>query len=147
MTLCLAAPAAAAIRAHASRAYPDECCGALVGAISATGVADRRVTGAIALENEATDSRGHRFLISSGRHRACVRLSATLGLDVVGFYHSHPDTAPVPSVADRAFGWPWYCYVITAVGPAGAGPLRAWTLRDDRAGFMELGLSIVEPDP
>lgn len=144
MTLSLAPPAAAAVRAHARRAYPDECCGALVGVVSA---AERRATGAVALENEAAGPLGHRFLISPARLRACERLSAALGLDVVGFYHSHPDAEPVPSAVDLAFGWPWYCFVITAVGPRGAGPLRAWTLRDDRAAFAELDLLIGERAP
>ena len=147
MTLWLAAPVAAAIRAHAARVYPEECCGALVGGAILPDGADRCVTGAIALENEAAVPRAHRFLISSRRHLACERFGLRLGLDVVGFYHSHPDADPVPSAVDRAFGWPWYCYVITPVGPGGAGPPRAWMLRDDRAGFRELGLSIMEPAP
>jgi proteasome lid subunit RPN8/RPN11 len=145
MTLWLAAPVVAAIHAHAGRAYPEECCGALIGTIVCPDGADRRATGAVALENEAAGPRAHRFLISSSRYLACERLGARLGLDVVGFYHSHPDAEPVPSAVDRAFGWPWYCYVITAAGPGGAGPLRAWMLRDDRAGYLELALSIMEP--
>jgi proteasome lid subunit RPN8/RPN11 len=143
--LWLATPVVTAIRAHADRAYPDECCGALIGTFAEPNGADRHVVGAVALENESTGPRSHHFLVSSRRHLACERLGGRLGLDVVGFYHSHPDAEPVPSSVDRALGWPWYCHVITAVGREGAGPLRAWMLRDDRTGFLELDLSIMEP--
>jgi proteasome lid subunit RPN8/RPN11 len=147
MTLRLAAPALAAIQAHARRAYPDECCGALLGSASMANAADRRVMGAVALENEATGARGRRFLISSPRFRACERAGARLGLDVVGFYHSHPDAPPVPSTVDRALAWPWYCWLIAGVRRDGLGPIRAWMLRDDRGDFLEMHLSIAEPAP
>jgi proteasome lid subunit RPN8/RPN11 len=142
VTVRLSAPSAAAIGAHARAAYPDECCGVLIGRADPERRTDRDVLAALRLENEAADARGRRYLISADQHLACDRLAARFGLDVVGFYHSHPNHSPVPSFVDRALGWPWYCFLIAAVDGTGAGPLRAWMLRDDRSDFTELDIDI-----
>jgi proteasome lid subunit RPN8/RPN11 len=144
MRISLGASTMEAIRTHARSTYPDECCGALIGFAGGGHASDRRVVAAVALENEAVHERRKRFLISAGQHLACERLAATLGLDVVGFYHSHPDHPPVPSFVDRALGWPWYCFLIARVDPDEVGPIRAWVLCDDPGEFSEVDCSIAE---
>ena len=54
---------------------------------------------------------------------------------MLGIYHSHPDDPARPSEYDRDHAWPWYSYLILAVGRGAAGDLNAWQLRDDRTGF------------
>ena len=47
---------------------------------------------------------------SRGRARRAER-----GLDLLGWYHSHPDHPARPSEFDREHAWPWYSYVIVSV--------------------------------
>lgn len=132
------------IQDHARTTYPEECCGALIGVADA---GRHRVLDAIALENEAPTGREHAFVISAQQSLACSRLAAKLGLDVVGFYHSHPDHSPVPSQRDRELGWPSYCFVITGIDRDGVAATRAWQLHNDGSHFTELSLDIVPDAP
>ena len=59
------------------------------------------------------------------------------GLDVIGYFHSHPDHPARPSEFDRDHAWPWYSYLIISVIDGKAGDSRAWQLREDRSGFAE----------
>ncbi|HUE97299.1 MAG TPA: Mov34/MPN/PAD-1 family protein, partial [Longimicrobiaceae bacterium] len=64
------------------------------------------------------------------------------GLEVVGFYHSHPDHPARPSSFDRDHAWPWYSYGIVPATSSGAGAPRAWRLRDDRSRFDEQEITL-----
>ena len=57
------------------------------------------------------------------------------GLDVLGFYHSHPDHPAEPSEYDREHALPGYVYVIVAVDNGGAGEVKSWSLSPDRTAF------------
>ena len=67
-------------------------------------------------------------------------------LDVVGYYHSHPDHPARPSHYDREHAWPWYSYVIIKVESGQAKDCTSWVLTDDRSRFdpelMEVGDSM-----
>jgi proteasome lid subunit RPN8/RPN11 len=150
VTLTIGSATLEAIRAHARAVYPEECCGALLGTVAigdARGPTVRGVVRAVALQNDANGDRRRRFTISGEQLLACQRLAATLSLDVVGFYHSHPDHPPIPSRVDRARAWPWYCFLIATVNADDAGPLRAWFLRDDQSDFVELDITCIEAEP
>jgi proteasome lid subunit RPN8/RPN11 len=58
-----------------------------------------------------------------------------MGLDVIGWYHSHPDHEARPSEYDRAHAWPWLSYVIVRVAGGTDHDLRSFVLRDDRTAF------------
>ena len=45
-------------------------------------------------------SNPNRFLIDPQDHINALRSARSSGLDIVGFYHSHPRTAPAPSPTD-----------------------------------------------
>ncbi len=136
-TVHLEAAAVAAIRRHAREAAPAECCGALVGLAADGGAV--RVARLLAADNVASDDR--RYLIAPGDLARAEAEAVEVGLEVVGFYHSHPASAPVPSATDLAWAWPWYSYLIV---DARSGELRAWRLAEDRSTFVEERLS-VEP--
>ncbi|WP_187150900.1 Mov34/MPN/PAD-1 family protein, partial [Treponema endosymbiont of Eucomonympha sp.] len=55
--------------------------------------------------------------------------------EVVGFYHSHPDHAALPSDFDRARAFPFYSYIIVAVGKGQANDMTSWELAADRSCF------------
>lgn len=145
--LHLAAAALAEVRAHAVAAYPEECCGALLGRdVGACGIG-RVVTQAVPAENRWAGPREARFLIPAGDVRALEAQAARRGLSLVGFYHSHPDGRTEPSKHDRAHAWPWYSYLIVAVSAGGAGQARSWRLADDRHAFLSEDLFAEEEKP
>jgi len=57
------------------------------------------------------------------------------GLDVIGFYHSHPDHPAAPSEYDRDHAWPVFSYVIVSIMNAKANGITSWTLKPDRSSF------------
>lgn len=128
----------AIIRDHASRGYPEEICGVLIGRdLAGSG----RVVARVApIENSRPDQRGRRYVITADALRQAERDAAAAELEVVGFYHSHPDHPAEPSVYDREHAWPWYTYVIVPVAAGDAGEPRAWRLHGDRSGFEEMRL-------
>lgn len=124
-----------AMRTHAAEAYPEECCGGLIGVAEQAG--ERRVVEVVPVGNDRADSRARRYLIGPDAVRALEREASRHGLDLLGFYHSHPDHAARPSDFDRAHAWPWYSYLIVPVERGAAGAPRSWCLTDDRERFEE----------
>jgi proteasome lid subunit RPN8/RPN11 len=118
------------IRAHARQAYPHECCGALIGR-------DGAVEAAFALPNTTEEGPRRRFLVRPGDYRAAERHAQGLGLDLLGFYHSHPDHPARPSQYDLDHAWPFFSYIIVSATADGTGALTSWRLRDDRSAFEE----------
>jgi proteasome lid subunit RPN8/RPN11 len=57
------------------------------------------------------------------------------GLDIVGFYHSHPDEPAVPSGYDLDHAWPVYSYIVVSVQHGSAQDLRSWEMESDRSRF------------
>jgi cysteine synthase B len=125
-------PAALArIRSDAAAAYPDECCGALVG--SAAGAVDF----AISLDNVTSAERKRRFLVSPEAYRTAEAEADRKGRRLLGFYHSHPDHPAEPSAFDLEHAWPNLSYVIVSVRRGKVECMRSWRLRDDRSRFDE----------
>jgi proteasome lid subunit RPN8/RPN11 len=140
MTLALHPDHLAAMRAHGERAYPNECCGLLLGRFDAD---ERKVlvetwavdnqwegSGEFGLADGETSRR--RFLISPEDYRQGERHARTLGLEVIGTYHSHPDHPAEPSEFDRGNAWPVYSYIIVSVQQGRATDLASWVLDDER---------------
>jgi proteasome lid subunit RPN8/RPN11 len=124
-----------AIRRHAEQAYPDECCGALLGR---DGARAREVTATLPVPNRREGSAARRrFLITAAEYRALEREARVRALDIVGFYHSHPDHPPRPSAYDQEHALPWYSYLIVSVREGRGEEMTSWVLRDDRGGFTE----------
>jgi proteasome lid subunit RPN8/RPN11 len=96
-----------AIVSHAREAAPAECCGMLIGSAG-------RIGSAIRARNIAAEPT--RFLIHPADHIRARREARDAGLDVVGFYHSHPHSTPVPSDTDLAeASYPNHFYVIVGL--------------------------------
>jgi proteasome lid subunit RPN8/RPN11 len=102
-----------AIRAHGEETYPNECCGALVGRSLPEGW---QVTGAVRAGNTRTDSAHNRYHIAPVELVKIEREARRLGLEIAGFYHSHPDHPAQWSPTDFAEAhWLGCSYVITEV--------------------------------
>jgi proteasome lid subunit RPN8/RPN11 len=119
------------IRKAAEEAYPEECCGFLIGK---TGSGVRTVTRIQESVNERTDSLRNRFLIGP---QEMLRTERELreGESVLGFFHSHPDAPARPSEYDRTHAWPWYSYLIVAVRQGRSEELTNWRLQEDGSEF------------
>ena len=115
-----------AIRRHGEETYPHESCGALLGRPEAGGW---RVEGLMRTANACTDSACDRYEIAAAELVKIVREARARGLEVAGFYHSHPDHPPRWSAADlRGAHWPGLSYVITQVASGKAAATRAFLL-------------------
>ena len=130
------------LRALAALAYPDEGCGVLIGSIDAAG--ETRVTEATPGRNLRRDRTRDRYELDPGSILAAERSARERGMDVVGFWHSHPDHPAEPSQFDTERAWAEYVYVIVRSGMEGAGEARAWRLEAEGAGFTELAMDVGE---
>lgn len=119
---------------HAAMSYPEECCGVLIGHSHADATLVERV---LSVGNERDESRRNRYLISPETVLAAHREARALGLEIVGYYHSHPDHAARPSDFDREHAWPGVSYLIVSVQGGKMAETRSWRLADDRQGFEE----------
>lgn len=126
------------IRRHAADAYPDECCGALIGH-------GDRVVEAFPLSNAQAENRKRRFLIGPDAYRRAEARADELSATLLGFYHSHPDHPAVPSSFDLEHAWPNLTYAIVSVRAGQPQELRFWRLRPDRSGFSEETLAVGGP--
>ena len=119
-----------AIQRHGREAYPNECCGALIG--SGTNV--RRAVG---LPNTTEEGPRRRFLVRPADYRQAEEDARRVGGELLGFYHSHPDAPARPSQYDLDHAWPTFWYVIVAVEQGQPAAMTVWQLKEDRSGFEE----------
>ena len=124
------------IRAHGARDYPYECCGLLIGRFEADGRKNVLETFAISNAREEAAKR-NRFLIQPEELLRGEKYARDKKLDVVGFYHSHPDSPAVPSQYDLEHAWPQYSYIIVSTTSSDTGDFRSWEQRADRTQFDE----------
>ena len=128
-TLYLPAPLARQVEQQGVRAYPDECCGILLGRDEA---AHRVVDRVRATENvfEEVAERRHRFSIDPLELLRAESESSHGSLVVLGFYHSHPDHPARPSEYDRQHAWPFYSYVIVSIAKGDPVDMTSWVLEE-----------------
>jgi proteasome lid subunit RPN8/RPN11 len=120
------------IGAHGAETFPHECCGALLGV---DGENSREVRALHKLINRRDDSSRNRFSVTSDDVRDADRAAQKSGIEVIGWYHSHPDHPALPSEYDREHAWPWYSYIIVSVMDGKPGAIASWRLTDDRMRF------------
>lgn len=124
------------IRRHGASDYPYECCGLLLGSFEPDGSKLVYETYAISNAREEAAKR-NRFLITPEELLRGERYARDNKLEVVGFYHSHPDSPAVGSQYDLEHAWPTYSYIIVMTGKDFTGDLRSWVQRADRSQFDE----------
>ena len=144
------------IRVHGARDYPSECCGMMLGtangdrkevrevvALANLRHDPKRAQDLLPLENPGRESERNRFLIDPLEQLKVEKDARARGLDVLGYYHSHPDHPARPSTYDRDHAWPWYSYVIVSVERGEAKSLTSWVLAEDRSEFQEEPVEIL----
>lgn len=124
------------IAAHGERDYPHECCGLLLGRFNPDGSKVVMETYTISNAREEQAKR-NRFLIRPEELLQGERYAEKKGMEVIGFYHSHPDHPAVPSQYDLDHAWPIYSYIVISVSGGEARDLRSWQMQPDRSSFSE----------
>jgi proteasome lid subunit RPN8/RPN11 len=131
-----------AIRAHGRETYPEECCGVLLGTAT-DGAA--RVSRLERMANMRSEERRRRYSIDPLEYARIERQADETGMQVLGFYHSHPDHPAVPSEYDREHGFPFFHYVLVAVRAGVPGEVASYILTDDRRAFDREELLVADP--
>ena len=101
-------PAFEAIQAHGSEGYPDEICGLMLGN-------DHVVTDVRRARNIIVERSRDRYEIDPLDQIRIQREADASGLDVIGYYHSHPDHPAQASRFDTERAWAGYVYVIVSI--------------------------------
>jgi proteasome lid subunit RPN8/RPN11 len=124
------------MRQHGERDYPFECCGLMLGRFESNGHKVVIETYPISNAREE-EAKRNRFLIRPEELMRGEKYARAKRLDVVGFYHSHPDEPAVPSRYDLDHAWPTYSYVVVSVEKGQAVDLQSWEMESDRSRFSE----------
>lgn len=122
----------AAIFEHARRAYPHECFGFLVGTLSGEG----EIKGVYPAKNLMEEARD-RYEMDPQDYLRLEKEIEGSGLEIIGFYHSHPDGQPHPSRFDRERAWEEYFYLIVSVQDGKEGEAKLWRLERGGGEFKE----------
>jgi proteasome lid subunit RPN8/RPN11 len=97
---------------HAQEAYPNECCGAMLGSLDG----DRKlVREALPLENAFEGAQATRYELRPADLLAADKAARERHMDLIGIYHSHPDCDAYFSRTDLQNSCPWYSFVVLSV--------------------------------
>jgi proteasome lid subunit RPN8/RPN11 len=120
----------AELRLHAVEAYPEECCGVLLGSFREGGPEKQsKAVSAVRCVNTRRDSSRNRYAIDPTELVCIQRQAREQGLEIVGFYHSHPDHPAQWSSTDLAEAyWVGCSYIITSVVKGKAAETRSFRL-------------------
>lgn len=113
----------------AVQAFPDECCGFLIGREDEGG--DRTITTIQVVNNAKEGDKRRRFVIAPLDYIRAEQFAEESGLTLLGVYHSHPNHPAIPSEHDRVAAQPFFSYVIVSVLEGKIGPVRSWRLNDE----------------
>jgi proteasome lid subunit RPN8/RPN11 len=133
MAIVLAVEQRSAIERYGEETFPNECCGFMLGRLDGP---DRGVVELMPAANDREDeAQRNRFLITPEAYLRGDKAARANGLDVIGFYHSHPNAPACPSQYDLDHAWPFYSYVIVSVRDGAAADMTSWRLKEDRSAF------------
>lgn len=129
------------IEGHALSAYPEECCGALLGEVPADfgSPGDRLLIRDARSLGNAWESgpKKNRYQVDAREFLRVEQEFADSSQAILGIYHSHPDAPAWPSPFDLERAWPCYAYLILSVRKGKAFGTRAWRLSSDARSFEE----------
>jgi proteasome lid subunit RPN8/RPN11 len=145
-----------AIRQHGARDYPGECCGVMLG--KANGACKEvgeivplknlrndpvRAQELLPVDDPGRETERNRFLIDPLDQLRVEKEARASGLEVLGYYHSHPDHPARPSNYDCEHAWPWYSYLIVSVERGVAKDLTCWVMAEEGGMFYPEQVEVV----
>src|SRR6266700_3528556 len=125
------------IEEEGAAAYPNECCGIMIGRDVSDGACTRRIVERLEPMQNVFDpeQQRRRFAVDPLALMRAEKSAAAAGQMVLGFYHSHPDHPARPSEYDREHAWPFYSYVIVSIAKGQAVDMTSWLLDDETQTF------------
>ena len=139
VTVRLPGSAQASIRRCAESAYPHEGCGVLIGGHEKEAVVVQEATSG---HNLWAARLGDRYELDPADILAADRRARARGLDVVGFWHSHPDHPARPSQFDSDRAWGDYVYLVVTTVSGGSDELNAFSLEGEGQGLRQIALEL-----
>jgi len=125
---------------HARAGYPSEVCGVLLGRL---GEVTPRIDAVVRVDNREQTSPRTRYLIAPEDLLKVDRQARERGLEILGYYHSHPDHPARPSETDRRLAAEGISdgvlHIVVAVHDGRRTEANAWVFRDAEKEF--------EPEP
>jgi proteasome lid subunit RPN8/RPN11 len=120
--------------------FPNEGGGFLLGEINGDVT---RIIEITQVENIfETEEQYHRYAMTPQDWARLEDEADERGLELVGYYHSHPDSPAIPSIYDRDHALPNFVYIISSVMDGKAVDMKVWQLRTDRSQFDEQTLTV-----
>lgn len=127
---------------HAEDIYPEECCGILLGKIDGVSKVvvevietintwESEVTNELTRSDDSNRTKHSRYTISPRDIFQAQKRGRDLQLDIVGFFHSHPDARSIPSTCDRDRAWEIYSYPIISVINGKISDIKSWVLNSE----------------
>ena len=139
MGIMIRAAEFARLTQHAETGFPHEVVGILAGNRT-----NNEVARVVPLENERADSPANRYQVSGLVLARAEQAIEADGLEIVGYYHSHPDHPSQYSDFDRDHALPNMSYVIVSIRGGTFATVQSWRLLDDRSAMLEEPVSIQE---
>ncbi|MDZ8186780.1 MAG: M67 family metallopeptidase [Nostoc sp. ChiSLP02] len=128
------------IHTHAEKAYPEECCGIILGYLNNEGKTTVEVmptenvwnteAAAVFSEERTAESKKRQYAIAPEVMLQAQKQARDRSLSIIGIFHSHPDHPAIPSECDRLYAWQGYSYIIVSVQNGKATEVRSWSLDD-----------------
>ncbi|MEK7858667.1 MAG: M67 family metallopeptidase [Elusimicrobiota bacterium] len=146
MSLSVTKAVEALVRSAAEAAFPEECCGFLLGPTPE----DFEVLGRpVVVEAVRPLPNGWESGERTRRYQIDPKLLAKVeeelsgsGRSIVGFYHSHPGVPAWPSPFDLLRAWPCYSYWIVSVMEGKTAGSRSWMRSEDGESFIEEAVEV-----
>jgi len=117
------------LSAEALRAFPDECCGFLLGQEDAKG--NKLAVSIRPVQNAKPGDKTRRFEIAPLDYLNAEQYATEQGLLLIGIYHSHPNHPSIPSEQDRLAAQPYFSYIILSVYGQQVRHIQSWLLNAD----------------
>ncbi|MBI4125737.1 MAG: M67 family metallopeptidase [Deltaproteobacteria bacterium] len=111
--------------AFCKRGYPSEVCGLLLGKT-------KKVEQIFPARNLNQERASDRYELDPADFKAADESARRQCLEIIGFYHSHPDHPPDASQTDTERAWEGYCYLIVSVYKGKVEKIKCWRLNGDR---------------
>lgn len=123
---------------HAREAYPNECCGAMLGS---TDGESKMVKVSMRLENAFEGAQAARYELRPEDLLAADKAAREKGMDLIGIYHSHPDCDAYFSKTDLQNSCPWYSFVVLSIQKGEFHHANSWLPNFDQTDAAKEELS------
>lgn len=127
------------IAAHAAEGYPNEICGIMISAPGSGVVTETR-----RVRNTIVDRARDRYNMDPVDQIRVQREADERGLEIAGYYHTHPDHPARASATDAAAAWSGPVYVIVSCVAGSVADARGWVADQDGGPMREVPFEVVD---